>query len=349
MAATSVPVWQPARVVAAQDVAEGIRRVTFAYDEPHKGAPGTHIDVRLPHNGGTVQRSYSLVDSTGEDDQLTISVLLSPTSRGGSASVHTLQVGDVVEATQPLQNFPLSVGARRYLLLAGGIGITAIHAMAQVLKARGAEYTLVYVGRTRSAMAYLDDLAETHGDNLQVFIDDENHPLDVDAVLDEVAQNPAGRGTELYMCGPIRLMDHVRRCWTQRGLPETNLRFETFGNSGSWAPQEFTVRIPRFDREIVVDSNETMLEAFERSGVDVMFDCRKGECGLCQVAVLQVDGHVDHRDVFFSAREKSTNHAACACVSRAVSAGTPTLTDADSAAQPPTHPGRRAILTVDLT
>ena len=68
--------------------------------------------------------------------------------------------------TQPLQNFPLRVGAPRYVLLAGGIGITAVAEMARVLRHVGADYTLVYVGRGRDRMAYVVELAELHGDRL---------------------------------------------------------------------------------------------------------------------------------------------------------------------------------------
>lgn len=349
MAASAHAIWQPVTVVETRDVADGVRRVTLQYPRKYKSTPGSHIDIRLPHDSGSLQRSYSLVDSNKDDEFLTISVLRSPTSRGGSATVHRLQVGDQLEGTQPLQDFPLSVGAVRYLLLAGGIGITAVHDMARVLNARGADYHLVYVGRSRSIMAYLDDIVETHGDRVSVHVDDEGSSLDVDAFLDSVCAEPTARSTELYLCGPIRLMDHVRRGWEQRGLPGPNLRFETFGNSGSWAPQDFVVRIPRISKEVVVDANETMLEAFERSGLEVMSDCRRGECGLCQVSILQIDGQVDHRDVFFSAKEKAVGHAVCACVSRAVSAGTPPLTETDSPAQPEQTPASRAVLTIELT
>ena len=102
----------------------------------------------------------------------------------------------------------------------------------------------------------------------------------------------------MYMCGPIGLMDAVRQAWADHGLPEPNLRYETFGNSGRYDAEDFVVRIPRLGVETVVGSGESMLDALERSGVDAMYDCRKGECGLCQVDVLDHDGELDHRDVF---------------------------------------------------
>ena len=118
------------------------------------------------------------------------------------------------------------------------------------------------------------------------------------------------------MCGPIRLMDAVRRAWTERELDLTNLRYETFGNSGWFDPEEFTVRVPRLGIEATVGKGRSMLEALEDAGADMMFDCRKGECGLCQVKVLAVEGGIDHRDVFYSERQRNTADRMCVCVSR---------------------------------
>ena len=149
--------------------------------------------------------------------------------------MHGLRVGDTLLTTQPLQNFPLRVGAQRYVLLAGGIGITAIIGMARVLKALKADYTFVYAGRNRPSMAYLSELQRLHGDRLQVYVDDEGIPLDVSTMINEIAADPHREHAELYMCGPIRLMDAVRRYWATCELPIYNLRYETFGNSGWFA------------------------------------------------------------------------------------------------------------------
>ena len=264
--------------------------------------------------------------------RLVITVFRTPDSRGGSVFMHSLEPGQVLRITKPLQNFPLRVGAPSYVLLAGGIGITAIAGMAELLGRLGADYRLVYVARSRAAMAYHDDLAALHGDRFEAHLDDEGGSLDVHAL---VAGVPAH--TELYMCGPIRLMDGVRRAWAERGLDRTNLRYETFGNSGWFEAESFVVRVPRLGVEAAVGSSETMLEALEREGVDMMSDCRKGECGLCQVKVLSLVGRIDHRDVFYSDRQKATDSTMCCCVSRAV------------VAAPESTAGERpAVLTIDV-
>lgn len=341
--------WQDVEVAETVDVADGLRRVVLRYETPQTARPGSHVDIRLDTpDRGELTRSYSVVDSADEGRELALTVHRAPASRGGSAAVHALTPGSRLRATQPLQNFPLGVGAPRYVLVAGGVGITAVVAMARALKARRVEYDLHYVGRSRQAMAYLNALAEEHGERLHAYVDAEGSPLDVDGLLDDIAADASARSVELYLCGPIRLMDAVRRGWEARGLPPTNLRFETFGNSGSWAPQEFVVRVPRLDAEVTVGANETLLEALEGAGVEVMWDCRKGECGLCQLAVLGVEGHMDHRDVFLSAEEKAADDRICACVSRAVAPGTPRLQDTDVPEGVP-QPARPAVLTIETT
>ncbi|MDA3626114.1 PDR/VanB family oxidoreductase [Saccharopolyspora sp. WRP15-2] len=326
--------WQRARVVEVSDVADGIRRIVLAPEQPEHAAPGTHIDVQIGDDARRV-RSYSVVRSEDGGRRLTLSVRLSPTSSGGSAAMHRLRVGDDLTVTGPLQNFPLAVGAARYVLVAGGIGVTALVAMASALRRRGADYQLVLVGRSRPAMAYLDDLVAEHGDRVSVHVDDEGTSLAVDDLVAGIARTPAAAGTELYMCGPIGLMNAISRSWAEYDLPTTNLRFETFGSSGRYQAEEFLVRLPDLGREITVAPDASILDALESAGVDALSDCRKGECGLCLAKVVDSTGTIDHRDVFLSESQKERSNRLCLCVSRAVASGS--------------GPGGPAVLSLRLT
>lgn len=345
MAVVGEHLWCSATVVEATQVAREVTRLVLEPTDaayPRRVAPGAHLDVRVPLDGRVDVRSYSVVDASGEGPRVALSVHRSATSRGGSRFMTSLGVGDVVEVTRPLQNFPLGVGADRYVLLAGGIGITALAAMAATLRARQATYLLVYAGRSRADMAYVEDLSALHGERLRLHVADEGTRLDVDALLDEVA---AGHGvTELYLCGPIRLMDAVREGWAARGLPPTDLRFETFGNSGSFDAEPFLVRVPRLGVDVEVPIDVSILDALTGAGVEVMSDCRRGECGLCLVDVIGLDGRLDHRDVFLSATQRAAGANLCVCVSRAVgppssTAPTGDLSDLRAA---------RAVLTIDI-
>ena len=227
--------------------------------------------------GARDERSYSVVDATSDGTRIALSVYLSEASRGGAEVMHSLSPGDRVRLTQPLQDFPLRFGAPAYVLLAGGIGVTAIAGMAGPWGAAGADYRFVYCGRSRDAMAYLDELRAIHGDRLELHVGAEGTTLDVPDFIAGVPER-----AEVYLCGPIRLMDAVRRAWTTAGRSAPDLRFETFGNSGWFAPEAFRVSIPALGIETTVSRDQTLLEALEAAGADPLSDCRKGECGLCE-------------------------------------------------------------------
>lgn len=317
MAATNIEVWQQGQILEISQAANDIKRLIIRQSNPAKADPGSHIDIMVNANGEMVRRSYSVVSQSEDLRDLTLGVFLVPNSRGGSIAVHALKVGDRLDITQPLQNFPLRVGAERYVLIAGGIGVTAIMAMAAVLKRIGANYTLMYAARSSDAMAFREELQAIHGDNLQIFLDEDKNFIQIPELIASLDDN-----TEIYICGPIRLMDAVRRAWFESDLENTNLRYETFGASGWFDPEEFIVRIPAKNVEVLVDKQHSMLEALEEAGVDMLADCRKGECGLCEVRVSSLNGRIDHRDVFYSERQKEENHKISCCVSRIVTSET---------------------------
>lgn len=330
MATSNTIVWQDAGVTATTEIADRIRRITLRPDNPQQVRPGEHLKVMVDINGEEAVRSYSIVDATPDGSELSLSVFHTPHSRGGSTYMHTLDVGTRLRITGPLQDFPMRVGAPDYVLVAGGIGITAIRGMASLLRRLGANYVIHYSARSPEAMAYREELAAEHGEKLHTYFDSEGTLLDIPAII-----NSATPDTELYMCGPIRLMDAIRRTWQASELDPTNLRFETFGNSGWFTPEQFSVSIPRLGVSTEIGQNESILEALEKLGVEMMSDCRRGECGLCQVNVLHTEGQIDHRDVFFSDKQKTASTKLCACVSRVAS----------PEASPP---GRSVQLTIDV-
>jgi ferredoxin-NADP reductase len=325
MGATSHKRWCRARVLDVCDVAQHVRQVVLEPEFLEAPAPpGSHIDIGVFVNGRADVRSYSVVGMGAYGTEIILGVQLARQSRGGSAYMHALRRGQEVSITQPLQNFPLNYGKPGYVLAAGGIGITALVAMGKALKARGADYRFVYGARSRDLMAFADDLVAEHGDRLDLRIDDEGNSLDV---ADLVAGVPDGG--ELYVCGPTPMLDAIKAAWAAAGRRPADLRFETFGSSGRFAPEAFTVRIPRLGLETLVSHDVSMLEALEACGADMMFDCRRGECGLCQVKVLDVQGAIDHRDVFLSDAQHEANDRLQTCVSRVVSPRTAGLAGAD--------------------
>jgi vanillate monooxygenase ferredoxin subunit len=308
--------WVDATVHAAKDVTPNIRQIEFAPDHGQVGwAPGSHIDIGVVIEGRADTRSYSLV---GEPDAgcYRVAVKREEQSRGGSRFMWSLQPGSRLHVSAPKNLFELQVARPEYLLVAGGIGITPIVGMARVLARRGEKFRLFYCGRERREMAFLPELSELLGNRLEVFATDEGRRLNVAEAIAALA-----RDAELYLCGPMRLLDAARHAWAKAGRPATALRYETFANSGRHAPEPFWVRVEGQKIEITVNENETMLDALNGAGVEVMWDCRRGECGLCTVDVIEVVGGIDHRDVFLSDQQKTANAKLCTCVSRAFGGG----------------------------
>jgi vanillate O-demethylase ferredoxin subunit len=274
--------------------------------------PGSHFNIVVHINGRPDVRNYSAI-GFGIDGIYRIAVKRLPNSRGGSAYMWTLTPGARLTMSTPGNRFELSRGRPDYLLLAGGIGITPIFTMTLALAETRANFRLLYAARRQQDLALADELRNRIGDRLQVFLSAEGRRVDIAA---EIARlQPDG---EFYVCGPIGMLEDAKREWQRSGRPVDQLRFETFGNSGRFASEPFKVKIPRLGLEIDVPLNQTMLESLEVAGVDMMFDCRRGECGLCALPILKTEGIVDHRDVFFSDEEKAANTKLCTCVSRVI-------------------------------
>jgi ferredoxin-NADP reductase len=301
--------WRPATVAAAEEIAEGVRRIEFEVggDVP-RFDPGSHTNVRVAVDAGTATRTYTCVPT--EHGRIAVAVRKHANSRGGSRSMWRLGVGEKIELSLPENRFELSWRAPCYLLIAGGIGITPIYGMALALHRRGAELRVVYGGRVRAGMAFVDELLAL-GECVAVCPGDEGGRIDIDAEI--AALPPDG---ELYACGPIGMLDAIRSAWQAAGRAPGRLRYEVFGDSGMFAEAPFEVDIAGRGVSVTVPPDQTLLEALIGAGVDMIYDCQRGECGLCAVDVLEADTAIDHRDVFLSPGERAERNRMCACVSR---------------------------------
>ena len=308
-----VETWTTASVIATRDLTPDIREFLLR-PENLAVAPypaGSHIDVGVTIGGLPATRSYSLVDEANPDGYR-IAVRRAPDSRGGSRYMWSLAPGARLDITLPASLFSIDWGRQDYCLIAGGIGITPIVGAAQALARRNAAFTLHYAVRSRRDAAYLDRLTAMLGDRLVVHAGDEDRRIDLDAVF---AALPAG--TMTLFCGPIRMLDAARHAWEAAGRPPADLRYETFGSSGLLPTESFRVRLKDAGVEFVIPSDRSMLDVLNEAGHEVISDCRRGECGVCAVDVVGVEGEIDHRDVFFSDHQKQANQKICACVSRA--------------------------------
>ena len=304
--------WQGATVRRITTLSPSVRELEL---QPDLGcarpAPGSHLPVRLRlADGRVLERRYSVVGPSDDGEAWRIAVKRCQPSRGGSAAMHALAVGDRLQLLPPQNHFAPSLRAPQHLLVAGGIGITPLVGMARALVARGADCRLVYAVRQAEDLVYADTLRALLGDRLQTLVGSAGQRLDIAAELAGLHPD-----AQLLLCGPARLTRAAQAAWHAAGRPAHRLRFETFGAVATEA-EPFWVKLPRHDLAFTVPADQTLLQALDAHGIATLRDCQRGECGLCALDVLSVEGRIDHHDVFLSPAERDADRRLCACVSR---------------------------------
>ena len=302
------------RIAALERVADRVVAMTLTHPDGEpmpEWEPGAHIDVLLEND---IVRQYSLCGDPSDRSCLQIAVLRENESRGGSRLIHDdLRVGDLLGISGPRNNFEL-VDADHYLFIAGGIGITPILPMVAREEKAGADWHLLYGGRSDKAMAFTDELREQYGDRVTVRPEDEYGLLDLAGALD--AAEP---GTAVYCCGPVPLIEAVTEQCAQRESLDLHVEyFRSTLTESDKTGDSFQVVLATSGREISVAPDETTLDALLREGLDVDFSCKEGTCGTCEQVVL--DGVPDHRDLVLTEDEQAENDCMMVCVSRSLSA-----------------------------
>jgi ferredoxin-NADP reductase len=301
------------RVEAKHDAADGVVTLTLREVSDHPlppWTPGAHIDLVLQD---APTRQYSLCGDPADHHQWRLGILRDPNGRGSSLYVHDqLQVGDTIRIRGPRNNFEL-VDSPRYLFIAGGIGITPILTMIHAAEAAGADWRLVYGGRQRVSMAFLDELAR-YGDRVTVWPQDETGLLDLDTLLGTPQQD-----TLVYCCGPEPLLAAVeQRCVS---WPPKSLHVERFSAKPLTEPTRtdaFEVVLAQSELTLTIPPDRSILDVVEEAGVGVLSSCAEGTCGTCETPVLE--GEPDHRDSVLDDDEKAANDCMMICVSRACTA-----------------------------
>lgn len=291
------------------DEAEGV--ISLSLSDPSGAplpawSPGSHIDV---HVGDGLVRQYSLSSSTSDRERWRVTILK---EEGGSAStaIHDgLHVGTSVEVSLPRNNFVLEP-SRRYVFVAGGIGITPIVPMIEAAEESGADWTLVYSGRSRDRMAFVEELAH-HGDQAR-FVATATEPR-VD--FDEYFAEPQP-GTLVYACGPeglLRAIEDATKAWPVGSVHLERFVAREFDDSGD---MEFEVEFVDSGVTATVPVGRSILEIAEEHDIPVISSCSEGTCGTCETAVIS--GTPDHRDSILSDAERAANTTMFLCVSRSV-------------------------------
>lgn len=297
------------RVAGRRSLTADIEEFTL---EPADGAalpsaaPGDHVTVETPSGA---MRRYSLVHPSDAPETYVLAIKREAASRGGSASMHDAAVvGTILNVDAPENAFPLGEG-HAALLIAGGIGITPIYAMAQSLSAQGRAFRLIYCTRDAAGTAYADDLRALCGDRLTLHHDggDPERLFEFWDVLGEPTD------AQVYCCGPTPLMEEVRGMTGH--WPEGHVHFEDFKPVDVVRADDhaFAVVLQRSGITVEVPADRTILEALRDAGHKTVSSCESGTCGTCKCGLIE--GEADHRDMVLMDEEKAGK--IMVCVSRA--------------------------------
>ncbi|KAF1043040.1 PDR/VanB family oxidoreductase [Xylophilus sp.] len=275
-------------------------------------AAGAHIDVHL---GDGLCRQYSLCNPPGETHRYQIAVLREPQSRGGSAAMHErVRTGTRLTVGRPRNLFALRPGTHPTLLLAGGIGITPLLAMAEQLSRDQAVFTLHYHGRQRGRMAFLDRIgASAFARQVHIHVDDEP-ATHADPAAALAAHGPAAH---VYICGPAGFIDAMTSHAARAGFDAEHVHVEHFAAApiDHAADGAFELVLARSGLTVMVGRSESAVEALARHGIAVETSCEQGICGTCMTTVLE--GEPDHRDRVLSPSERQSGKVFLPCCSRA--------------------------------
>ena len=270
---------------------------------------GAHVDVHLP---GGIVRQYSISNDPAETHRYVLGVLLEAESRGGSKAVHEqLAPGQTLQVSAPKNHFPLAPQARRSLLIAGGIGITPILAMARQLAREDADFEFHYAASSAERMAFRGEIeASAWAEVARFHIGDRR--LNIDELL--AAQQP---DVHVYVCGPKRLIDAVTDAAQRHGWAGERVHHEFFAGAAAPEPGQnraFDIEL-RSGRVIRVAADQSAAQALIAAGVPLLTSCEQGVCGTCLTPVLQ--GQVEHRDLYLTPEEQAAHDQFLPCCSRA--------------------------------
>jgi ferredoxin-NADP reductase/nitrite reductase/ring-hydroxylating ferredoxin subunit len=271
---------------------------------------GAHIDVHL---GNGLVRQYSLTNGPDETGSYRIGVKLAQPSTGGSSWLHDhAREGDVLAISEPHNNFTLRRDALHTILIAGGIGVTPLLAMAKTIDRSRLDWTLHYFAQADDHVAFRPDL-DRLGDGVVLHLGLDPH--DTTAELERILAARA-EFVHVYICGPAPMLDAARRAAADRGWPDDTVHFEYFENVNEVSDtSEFEVSLARSALTLRIHAGETILEVLRANGVLIPSSCEQGACGTCLVRVIE--GEPDHQDVYMNNAEHAAGDRIATCVSRA--------------------------------
>jgi vanillate O-demethylase ferredoxin subunit len=297
-----------ARTLEAEDIVSFELRPFDGETLPAFSA-GAHVDV---HVTPEIVRQYSISNDPRESHRYRLAVLAEPNSRGGSAGIHGgFPTGATVTVGLPRNLFCLDETAGRSILLAGGIGITPLLAMAYRLLALGHDFELHYCVRSNTRVAFRQELTSGPlATRTKIHCDDGQDEQRF--VLGRTLARPSA-DAHLYVCGPAGFIDFATAGAERLGWPSERVHVERFSAEIDTSGNAFTV-VTSSGLTVEIPPGRSIAAVLADQGIDVPTLCEQGVCGTCLTPVLE--GIPDHRDLCQSDEEKALNTQITLCCSR---------------------------------
>lgn len=272
---------------------------------------GSHlpIEVKLSEKT-TVQRHYSITSSSHDNRFYDIAVQQEKQGRGGSNYMHEqLRMGDFITTKYPVNKFSLTSSGKHHILIAGGIGITPILSMLKELSQNNESFELHYSVKKASELAFKDEIIRLAGKRAHFYI---TQGFDAKRLNIKSLIMSGNKSSHVYLCGPLRMIEAVKNTANDNNWEQNHIHFESFGSSLQKTDKAVEVRLKKSGKVIVINPKETLLDGLLAANVNVPFECKRGECGMC--VTEYVEGIPEHRDDYLTKQEKM--HSLCVCVSR---------------------------------
>ena len=276
---------------------------------------GSHIDVQMNDH---LTRQYSLCNDPSDQQRYRIAVKYEEQGKGGSRFMHEeVRPGSLLKIGKPRNTFPLREDFDHYILVAGGIGLTPLLAMAYELHGAGKSFELHICARNKKSLAFREELGELPFEHaISSYWDDaaHQHRFSATAVLKTTKPNSG-----VYVCGPAGFMSHVLQTAQNNNWPLRHLFSETFvpPKVDTSENRAFEVKLASSGEVLQVAADDKLIDVLHENGYVVMCSCTQGICGSCITPVLE--GVPDHRDAIMTDEDRSSNRLMTVCVSRAKS------------------------------